>query len=85
MLRCDMCHKPLAAKRFQIVSGERTLTVGPDCYRKEKKAAADAAQRNRPEYKDFTAWLRSSNASNRACPAGHFPNNFQFWAEGGRW
>lgn len=41
MLKCDMCHKPLKSKRFQIavfMRPERTMTVGPDCYKKEKEA-----------------------------------------------
>lgn len=84
-LKCDICHKPLTAKRHQIARGQVTLTVGPDCFRKEKKAAADLVQRARPEFHGFTSWLRTSNASNRACPAGSFPQNFHFWLEGGRW
>lgn len=41
ILRCDMCHKPLKAKRYQIATllrPDQTLTVGPDCFRAEKKA-----------------------------------------------
>lgn len=41
MLKCDMCGKPLKEKRYQVVvplRPELTLTVGPDCYRKNKKA-----------------------------------------------
>jgi ribosome-binding protein aMBF1 (putative translation factor) len=48
MLRCDMCHKPLKSKRFQIsvfMRPERTMTVGPDCYKKEKKAVEAMKQR----------------------------------------
>jgi hypothetical protein len=51
-LRCDMCHKPLKAKRFQIVvplRPELTLTVGPDCYRKTVKARKELEARNTPE------------------------------------
>lgn len=82
MLRCDMCHKPLQSKRFQIVSGTRTLTVGPDCYKKEKEAADRLRD---PDYQNFMAWMRETKAGARPCPAGQFPNNFKFWVEGGRW
>ena len=40
-LRCDMCGKPLKSKRFQIqyfLRPERSMTVGPDCFKKEKEA-----------------------------------------------
>jgi len=43
-LCCDMCHKPLKEKRYQIATvlrPELTLTVGPDCYRKARKAAKE--------------------------------------------
>lgn len=85
MIRCDMCHKPLKSSRHQIVRGSVTLTVGPDCLKKEKKAGEALAQRERPEFGAFTAWMRETNASNRSCPVGVFPQNFQFWLEGGRW
>lgn len=52
MLKCDMCHKPLKEKRYQITTllGPGTpLTVGPDCYRKEKKARKEALARHTPE------------------------------------
>ena len=52
LLYCDMCHKPLKGARFQIVPLLRpdlTLTVGPDCYRKEKKARKQMLERNTPE------------------------------------
>lgn len=48
MLRCDMCRKPLKSKRFQIsvfMRPERTMTVGPDCYKKEKKAVEEMKRR----------------------------------------
>ena len=48
MLRCDMCQKPLKSKRFQIsvfMRPERTMTVGPDCYAKEKKAVEEMKRR----------------------------------------
>lgn len=51
-LRCDMCHKPLKEKRFQITTllrPELTLTVGPDCFHKEKKARAEMLARNTSE------------------------------------
>lgn len=41
---------------------------------------------NHPEYKSFLAWMRETKGGARTCPAGNaFPNNFQFWLEGGRW
>lgn len=48
MLKCDMCHKPLKSKRFQIavfMRPECTMTVGPDCYKKEKEAVEQMRQR----------------------------------------
>lgn len=47
-LKCDMCNKPLKSKRFQIsvfMRPERTMIVGPDCYRKEKKAVEEMKRR----------------------------------------
>ena len=85
MIRCDMCHKPLKSKRHQIVRGSVTLTVGPDCFKKEKQAAEHLKEMKRPEYQDFTAWLRANKGGARPCPAGNFPHNFKFWMEGGRW
>lgn len=44
MLKCDMCQKPLGSARFKIVPTlrpDQTMTVGPDCYRKAKKAAKE--------------------------------------------
>ena len=81
-LRCDMCHKPLTSKRFQIIAGTRTLTVGPDCYKKEKAAAERLAD---PSYQEFMVWMRANKGGARPCPAGEFPHNFKFWTEGGRW
>lgn len=52
MLKCDVCHKPLKEKRFQLVPfmrPELTLTVGPDCYRKAKKAEKELRDRKSPE------------------------------------
>lgn len=52
MLKCDMCHKPIKEKRYQITTLLRpdlTLTVGPDCFRKEKNARKDALARHSPE------------------------------------
>jgi hypothetical protein len=40
-LKCDMCGKPLKSRRFQIqvfMRPEKTMVVGPDCYKKEKAA-----------------------------------------------
>jgi len=40
-LRCDMCGKKLKGARYQIevlLRPGHFLTVGPDCYRSEKKA-----------------------------------------------
>lgn len=52
MLKCDMCHKPLKAKRFQIAGtllNPTPMTVGPDCYRAEKKARKAMLERHTPE------------------------------------
>lgn len=48
MLKCDMCHKPLKSKRFQVsvfMRPDRTMTVGPDCYKKTKKAVEEMKKR----------------------------------------
>lgn len=66
LLRCDMCHAPLKAKRYQIVTllgdQSRTLTVGPECYRKEKKARAEMLARHTPQEIDA---LRAKIAAQR--------------------
>lgn len=52
ILCCDMCQKPLKGVRFQVtvlLRPERTMTVGPDCYRKEKKARQQMLERHTPE------------------------------------
>lgn len=52
MIKCDMCHKPLKSKRYQITTllrPENTMTVGPDCYRKEKKARQEFLASHTPE------------------------------------
>jgi len=84
-MKCDMCHKPLKSNRFQIVRGPVTLTVGPDCFKKEKAAGERLEQTNRPEYQGFMSWMRSEKGGARACPAGEFPQNFHYWLGGGRW
>jgi hypothetical protein len=51
-LRCAMCHTPLKSRRFQITTLMRpdlTLTVGPECFRKEKKARAEMLARHTPQ------------------------------------
>ena len=49
MIKCDMCHKPLKAKRYQITGTifcpDAPMTVGPECFRKEKKARKEAMAR----------------------------------------
>lgn len=82
MLKCDMCHKPLKSNRHKIVRGSVTLTVGPDCFKKEKEAAARLAD---PAYQEFMGWMRATKGGSRPCPAGEFPDNFNYWREGGRW
>lgn len=51
-LRCDMCHKPLKGVRYKIstlLRPDSTMIVGPECFRKEKKARAQMLERNTPE------------------------------------
>lgn len=64
-----LCHKPLKGARFQIetllVPGHK-LTVGPECYRKEKKARAEMLARHTPEQIDA---LRAKVAAHRAAQA----------------
>ena len=38
-----------------------------------------------PRYEDFRRWMIANKGGARKCPAGCFPENFQFWLEGGRW
>lgn len=70
MLRCDMCHKPLKGARFKITTllgdQSQTLTVGPECYRKEKKARSEMLARHTPE--EIEA-LRAKIAAKRALAA----------------
>jgi len=50
-LKCDMCGKPLKSRRFQIsvfMRPDRTMTVGPDCYKKEREAVAQMRARFTP-------------------------------------
>ena len=67
IIRCDMCHKPLKGERFKITTllgdQSRPLTVGPECYRKEKKARAEMLARHTPE--EIEA-LRAKIAAKRA-------------------
>ena len=67
LLRCDMCHKPLKGTRFKITTilGDQshTLTVGPECFRKEKKARAEIMARYTP---DEIEALRAKIAAKRA-------------------
>ncbi len=71
MLKCDMCHKPLKSKRHQIVRGQVTLTVGPDCFKKEKEAAArlkaqeEASRQEREKYERQVAAQRAKEESDR--------------------
>jgi hypothetical protein len=51
-LRCDMCHKPLKGERYTIETLLRPghkLVVGPECFRKEKKARKEMLARHTPE------------------------------------
>ena len=82
MPRCGMCNKPLKSIRHKIVRGPVTLTVGPDCYKKETEAAAALAD---PRYQEFMVWMRANKGGARPCPAGEFPHNFNYWQAGGRW
>lgn len=65
-LKCDMCHKPLKEVRYQIdgtIFCPGPMTVGPDCYRKEKKARKEALARYTPE--EITA-MRAKVAAHHA-------------------
>ena len=51
-LHCDMCGKPLKEKRYTIevlLRPGQPLIVGPECYRKEKKARKEMLARHTPE------------------------------------
>jgi ribosome-binding protein aMBF1 (putative translation factor) len=51
-LRCDMCQKPLKGERYTIevlLRPGRKLVVGPECFRKEKKARKEMLARHTPE------------------------------------
>lgn len=52
LLRCDMCSKPLKGERYRIetlLRPDLTLIVGPECFRKEKKARKEMLARHTPE------------------------------------
>jgi hypothetical protein len=38
-----------------------------------------------PRFKEWQQWMRDNQGGARACPAGTFPHNFNYWLEGGRW
>lgn len=65
-LRCDMCFKPLKSRRYQITTlmrPDRTLTVGPDCFRKEREARAEMLARHTPQQiEEIRARIRASDA-----------------------
>lgn len=64
-----MCHKELKAKRYQIVAvlrPELTMIVGPECYRKTKKARKELEASNTPEQ---IAVLRAKVASHHVATA----------------
>ena len=70
-LKCEMCHKPLKAKRFLISAGPLRpdlppMIVGPDCYRNTKKAYRELQERMTPEE---IAALRDRLAAKRAARA----------------
>jgi ribosome-binding protein aMBF1 (putative translation factor) len=77
-----MCHKPLKGSRHQIVRGDQKITVGPECFKKEKAAAERLAN---PAFQSFKEWMKETKGGARKCPAGEFPDNFKYWCEGGRW
>lgn len=52
VLRCEMCHRRLKGERFMIetlLRPGKSLVVGPECFRKEKKARAEMLKRFTPE------------------------------------
>lgn len=53
-------------------------------FQREQNAIRDTAAQH-PLYPDFVAWMRETKAGGRSCPAGVFPDNFNFWLTGGRW
>jgi len=51
-LRCDMCSKPLKGARHKIevlLRPGHPMIVGPECYRKEKKARKAMLAKHTPE------------------------------------
>jgi len=38
-----------------------------------------------PRYPEFLEWMRENQGGARQCPAGNFPDNFDYWLNGGRW
>lgn len=64
-MNCDMCHRPLKpdSKRYVITTLFRPdleLTVGPDCYRAEKKARKErVAQMSAAEVENMRAKVRA--------------------------
>jgi hypothetical protein len=48
---CDMCHKPLKSVRYTITTLLRPnakMVVGPECFRKEKKARKEMLAKHSP-------------------------------------
>jgi hypothetical protein len=42
--------------------------------------------REHRDYPAFKAWMVATQAGGRPCPGGRsFPENFEFWRQGGRW
>jgi hypothetical protein len=41
--------------------------------------------REHPRYSEFQDWMVANQGGARKCPAGNFPDSFNFWLNGGRW
>jgi ribosome-binding protein aMBF1 (putative translation factor) len=51
-MRCEMCHKPLTGAKYKIevlLRPGHPMIVGPECFRKEKKARKEMLALHTPE------------------------------------
>ena len=84
----DRAHPLFAEYQKHLASCRRLMIEAArfddwlSCRSREQRADNHAAD---PRYPEFLAWMRTTKAGGRRCPAGAFPENFTFWCNGGRW
>jgi len=81
---------PLFAKYMEHRASCARLLVRADSFadwltQHEAAQVRDAAAQH-PQYPAFRSWMRLFQGGARKCPAGNtFPQNFEYWLDGGRW